>query len=275
MYCPHCGNSIQDQSKFCGRCGNSLTPLTANYVAVASSSADEGRKRLLICLGLSFFIILGLHDLAIFPAVLAIFVFVYRKQIPAPYGPYLLGVLLFLAVGYQSFVMHGYLIEESTAMPEPEHLSPQTVQLPTVPPPKYILFKQKKDDVITFVVPANTTEDQLKSLVWLFRQKVRSGQFKDIGITVPTAKQWGVDGYDSGLLDIYRGTKCADQPYITSERAAKEFLARCGWGEHDDASYQWGISGDPQKDAGDVRATDGMMKTVFDYNDNWQPPAKK
>jgi len=32
-------------------------------------------------------------------------------------------------------------------------------------------------------VPVNTIDEQLKSLLWQFREKVRSHQFEDIGLT--------------------------------------------------------------------------------------------
>ena len=42
-------------------------------------------------------------------------------------------------------------------------------------------------------------------------------------------------------------------------------------GEHDDAYYQWGISGNPENDAGGIRSKNGDLVKIFDYQDNWKP----
>jgi hypothetical protein len=115
---------------------------------------------------------------------------------------------------------------------------------------------------VSYVVAPETTDQQLKRLLWLFREKVRSGNFKDIGITQPTAKQWDVYGYKSGMLVVFRGDKCANEQYDPGA---------CGYGEHDAAGYQWGINADPDKDSGDIRNKDGNSAVVFDYRDNWKP----
>ena len=99
------------------------------------------------------------------------------------------------------------------------------------------------------MVPTNTTDEELKNLLWFFRGKVRPGQFRDIGITGPTSKQWGEYGYKSGMLAIYRGTRCAGEEYVSLQAAAHGNLGPCGYGEHDDADYQWGINADPEKDS--------------------------
>src|ERR1019366_7964167 len=45
--------------------------------------------------------------------------------------------------------------------------------LPQIPPAAYRLFKSGRDQQTTYVVPASTSDEQLKSLLWLFRSKVR------------------------------------------------------------------------------------------------------
>jgi hypothetical protein len=112
------------------------------------------------------------------------------------------------------------------------------------------------------VVPVDATDEQLKSLLWFFREKVRSHQFKDIGLMQATAKQWGNKGYLSGMLSVYRGERCANEVYINTN-------GPCGYGEHDDALYQWGIEADPNKDSGSIRVK-GHEIAVFDYKDGWQ-----
>lgn len=140
----------------------------------------------------------------------------------------------------------------------------------TVAVPAFHLFKFKSDAPITFVVPKTTTDEQLKSLLWLFRQKVRSGRFGEIGISKPTAKQWNELGYKSGMLLVYKGEKCANETYVDP---SGHDVGPCGYGEHDDAYYQWGIDADPNKDSAGIRDKNGDQNLIFDYKDNWQPPA--
>jgi hypothetical protein len=63
-------------------------------------------------------------------------------------------------------------------------ISPKpTATLPKIPPPKFRLYKFKVNQPISYIVPINTTDEQLKSLLWLFRQKIREGGFSKIGIS--------------------------------------------------------------------------------------------
>jgi hypothetical protein len=141
---------------------------------------------------------------------------------------------------------------------------PPKVVRPIVPPPKFHIHRFKVDEPTAIVVPVNTTDEQLKSLLWLFRDKVRSHRFNDIGLTQPTAKQWGNKGYKSGMLVVYRGEKCANEGYVNK-------IGPCGYGDHDDAAYQWGIEADPDKDSASIRVK-GENTAVFDYKDGWQVP---
>jgi len=100
-------------------------------------------------------------------------------------------------------------------------------------------------------VPVSTTDEQLKSLLWLFREKVRSRHLNDIGLR---------DERD-GILLVYRGKKCATEEIDITANAGP-----CGDGYHDDAVYQWGIEGDYDKDSGSMRDT-----VIFDYKDVWTP----
>ena len=145
---------------------------------------------------------------------------------------------------------------------------------PAIPPPSFHIFKFKTDGQTTYVVPVDTSDDQLKSLLWLFRSSVRTANFQKIGITQPTTRQWGQLGYTSGDLVVYRGTKCANEGYITEAELEKGKLGPCGYGEHDDAYYQWGIDADPNKDDAGIVDKNGNTIAVFDYKDNWHPAAE-
>src|ERR1700728_2248264 len=48
--------------------------------------------------------------------------------------------------------------------------------------PDFKVFLQKIDMPTILVVPENTTDDQLKNLLWFLRIKVREGKFKELGL---------------------------------------------------------------------------------------------
>ena len=151
----------------------------------------------------------------------------------------------------------------------------QDVNPPKIPPPKFRLYKFSTDVPTSYVVSVDTTDEQLRSLLWFFRQKVRTGAFKDIGITQPTTIQFGQFGYAWGRLVVFRGEKCANEYYISDgEMAFGRNVDFCGYGEHHDAAYHWGVEGDPLKDSGTIRAKNGGLVEVFSYKDNWRPPSK-
>jgi len=129
---------------------------------------------------------------------------------------------------------------------------------PSIPPPKYRVYRQVlKEGLISVVVVPATTDDQLKSLLWFFREKIRARKLRELGVSQ------GFEG--SGILAVYRSDKCANEEFINE-------LGPCGYGEHDDAYYQWGVSGDPNKDEGGLQTKDGNRVTVFNFSDNWQLP---
>lgn len=131
--------------------------------------------------------------------------------------------------------------------------------------PQYRVYRNRAGEgVVSVVVPVGTTDQQLKNLLWFFRKNVRSGNFKALGILKPTDKRFGKLGYTAGIISVYRGQTCANEEFTNS-------LGPCGYGEHDVASYQWGIEGDSAKDSGDIRAKGGDMSPVFDYKDGWKP----
>jgi hypothetical protein len=142
---------------------------------------------------------------------------------------------------------------------------------PTIPPPKFRFYRSKFNEGVSVVVSPVTTDEQLKSLLWLFREKVRSHRFKDIGITQPISMNFWKEGYLSGIISVYRGDKCAGENFL-------DVVGPCGQGEHDAAFYQWGfkVDGVFQTDADDgiINSSDGNDTRVFNYTDQWQLPAK-
>jgi hypothetical protein len=234
MYCQHCGSVLGENARFCRSCGQSQVPsstVTMNAVQVSRQGSNPKGNR-----NPSLWLICG--------------------------GIIILGVIA---------SMIGRSPSDSstpTALPSPAPSSapsstpqPQIVR-PSVPPPKFRIYKFKIEAPTSVVVPVNATDEQLKSLLWLFREKVRSHQFKDIGLTQPTSKQWGNKGYLSGMLLVYRGEKCANEQYTNT-------ISPCGYGEHDDAVYHWGLEADPNKDHGSI-SVKGKDIVVFDYKDGWR-----
>lgn len=134
-------------------------------------------------------------------------------------------------------------------------------------PPSYRVYKSKTDEGTAYVVSVNTTDAQLRNLLWFFRKKVRAGAFADIGIRKPTSKNWGQYNYKAGMLLVYRGEKCANEEFISDAQVEKGNLGPCGYGEHDDAYYQWGFPStnrDGFFDGGGVRTRDGDVSLVFE-----------
>jgi hypothetical protein len=157
----------------------------------------------------------------------------------------------------------------STAAPtQTPALSPGRIVRPTIPPPRFRIYRSKLDEGTSVVVPLATSDEQLKSLLWFFREKVKSDDFRAIGITQPTSTHWGKKGYSSGMLSVYRREKCASEIFVDGGNP-------CGNGDHDDAFYQWGllVDGvfDSNKDAAGVVSADGNIIKIFDYKDDWQP----
>jgi len=182
-------------------------------------------------------------------------------------GVAFVGLLCISILGLDSVREPAATVQEvTTTIPNP----PSTT--PLAPPPKFRVYRAKTDEAVSYVVPVQTTDEELKSLLWFFRRKVRTGQFKELGITRPTSKQWGEDSYLSGSLIVYRGAKCASEEYISDQELNQGYLGPCGYGDHSDAGYQWGLSGDSQEDSADIRTKDGEFMVVFNYKDNWQPP---
>lgn len=261
-YCNHCGKLAPAGVRFCGYCGQELIRAVevapkpnqkAESARSRSSAGDVGWVA-----GRAFVLFMRAGPKAwVSAAVLVLFVAIYvtwqgRSADSAKPG------------------------QSSPGAQAVNAPTPVAITRPTVPPPQFRLYRLKFDDgigqsIIAFVVPTKTTDEELKSLVWFFRDKVRSQNFRDIGVTQPTSKHWGKRDYVQGMLQIYRGAKCAGEEFTNA-------AGPCGGGEHDDAYYQWGESGDdpkngldPNKDEAGIRLSNGNMVTVFDYKDGWQP----
>lgn len=264
MYCNYCGLAIRQGAHFCKSCGkrqgvtvSSGSP-SGNPQLIApktGSTATVWALLLLLLITPVLFVIFHLIP-AIILFVLSVFwLLVFPHVGIAGTKKVLIGtaVALVVALGLQAYQAHSEREDSLTMQHEvPATTTPQGLGNPAsqTPPPKFHVFKFKTDVPTSYVVPVKTSDEELKSLLWLFRQSVRAGDFKKIGITQPTATRWGKLGYTSGMLVVFRGEKCANEDYISDAQIANGKLGPCGYGDHDDGIYQWGINGDPVKDSG-------------------------
>jgi hypothetical protein len=145
---------------------------------------------------------------------------------------------------------------EAEGAKEPAHIQP----------PTFRVYKSKTDVAVAYIVPINTTEGQLKNLVWYFQKQVRASQFASIGITKPTSKNWDQLNYRAGILLVYRSEKCANEAFVTDAQLEQGYHGPCGDGEHQDAEYQWGFPPGNVNgffDEGSVKGENGDLWPVF------------
>jgi hypothetical protein len=138
---------------------------------------------------------------------------------------------------------------------------------PTVDPAKFRIYRQELGFPVVAVVARDASDDQVKSLLWLFREKVRERRFAELGLKKPTSAKSSSDSYDfnSGMIEVFRGEKYANEPF--SKKGPTKHPA--------DAAYQWGIDRDPDKDDTVLNGANGSAIKVFDASDNWQIPEEE
>jgi hypothetical protein len=291
VYCNKCGKPLRGgDQRFCPECGTPV-PLPSPQPPPSMSSSALADPKILVLIVAVVLIVIAFVTLHGFSAVLALALIVIagfgilRRGIKLEIK--LAGLVLGLLIVLVSNGIEGWLESKSQGVDE-QHVTKQAsaekqgdasspslsteqskpTLRPSGPPPKFRVYRQQLDMPTTIVVPLSTTDDQLKGLLWFFREKVRSNQYREIGLTQPTNEQWGQKNYASGMLVVYRGTKCVNEQYVTDAQIAKGNLGPCGYGEHDDAYYQWGIDGDPMKDVGALSHSDAGDTLIFDYHDN-------
>ncbi len=219
MFCNACGQQVSEDSGFCSRCGKPLPKYSSPTTrSAASQPAFAGRANSK----------LGADPKVWVAAVVLLLLLVLvvvsfnTRQLPTAQP--------------QSTAQQQPPAQPSTAQAEMKAEAVTTANRPKTPPPQFRIYRSKLDQGTSIVVLPTTTDEQLKSLLWLLREKIRSHRFKEIGITQPTAKQWGKKGYLSGIISVYRGDKCANEEFADSASPGP-----CGQGEHDSAVYQWGL----------------------------------
>jgi hypothetical protein len=159
MYCQSCGSVLSQDARFCQSCGKQQVPpvpvVTPKSPAAQVLVSPQQRKRS------------------------------SSKILWSVVGGTVLLVAIVGIIGKSptdNSTSANQQSSASNATPQPH------IATPSVPPPKFRIYKLKTDEPTSVVVPVNTTDEQLKSLLWFFREKVRARQFKDIGLTKATAK---------------------------------------------------------------------------------------
>lgn len=256
MYCLYCGSAIKPDAQFCEKCGRRLqgavTPSVQATSQAVSSKSNPALTRLVVLLvgALIVFGVFNVIPALLMTGLLSAWLFVFQQTGMTQQLKLIWTVAtLAVALGIQAYQVHSEAGErKSSAQPQPVASTQLAVQEPSFSNlPKFRVFKFKTDVPTAYVVPVETTDEQIKTLLWYFRKNVRAGDFKKIGLTQPTALQWGQRGYKSGMLSVYRGAKCANEGYISDAQVESGNLGLCGYGDHDDAYYQWGIP-NPTKD---------------------------
>jgi len=283
LFCSNCAKQLEDGARFCNGCGVTVAVpqrVTSSDAAAAPALAlrDSKKGGRLALKGFVLAIIIEIIGIAISKndvsrialsvgvgmAIGATYIMVslsiWKKNGNPVKGKaigWIVAVLLLMAsLGGLTSIggdIHDTAGADNSSASLP--LSPRIVR-PSIPRPKFRVYKSSDEtpSQTSVVVPSNTTDEQLKSLLWFFREHVRAHDFKPIGIAE----------HRIGLLAVYRGEKCANEPFLES-------AGPCGYGEHEDADYQWGIEGDYDKDYGSIRR-DGNDVSLFDYHDGWQLP---
>ena len=293
MFCNACGQPLDPAARLCSRCGAATpisytpTPAIPQNTIAPRTSDEEGLRRARIIVALAC-IMVGAVALATLQmsaasiAILALIVFGVGWSAKSVNLRYKIGfVVVSLIIVFTVDAVETRRQAALAAKPGPisgaprvENSSPvitASQSRSNIPPPKFRIFRAKLDEGISVVVSPATTDEQLKSLLWFFREKVRSHQFKEIGITRPTSKQWGKLGYLSGMISIYRGEKCANEGFSDVEGTGP-----CGSGDHAAAYYHWGllVNGTFDSDADEASVFSANNSTkLFDYEDHWQLPS--
>ncbi len=204
MYCPDCGTVMRQDAQFCERCGK------RQDLPVGPASRAQSRRHFRSKRRVWLFLLFV-------ASVAAIGIQIYDNRIPAhqttgqqetptaqtPDEEFEQSVNVLVTTGHLSrseaerSVRLGIQNQaKALAAREPDHLHP----------PKFLLYKSKTSGATSYVVPLTTTNEELKTLLWFFRRKVRSRAFAQIGITKPTSKNWGKYNYNYGIFaDLQRG----------------------------------------------------------------------
>ena len=154
MYCQHCGSALSQDASFCQSCGRpqSLPKPPSPPVTPAPTVQTSQQK----------------------PKPKIVWLVV---------GGIVLLVIIIGMFGKSSSDKSDNSTSTTTQQSSTSIVEPQVTR-PSIPPPKFRIYKFKNDGIspTSVVVPTSTTDEQLKSLIWFFREKVRSHDFKSLGL---------------------------------------------------------------------------------------------
>jgi hypothetical protein len=148
----------------------------------------------------------------------------------------------------------------------PPMFPPQPASVPTTPPIPFKIYKQVANKGVTVVVDKKATDDQIVSLMWYFRLKVRDHQFDELGIKPTVIGDDKQKNYNGGNVYFYRGAKCANEQFAKNGGS-------CGEEDHEAAVFNWGVGGDPNSDSGVLMQAPDKVVPQFNSKDNWKPAA--
>jgi hypothetical protein len=271
MFCEGCGKPLNEKAQFCPNCGAETSIREAGAPAIQSLGTPEpqrktGKRYVWLFLLLIPILFSALNAIPATVLTITIFGWLFVYQYAGVRRRTALALTGAAVVAASTIQILQRSSEPRTAGTPVVSAVPVSAWKPNSPAPQFTIYRAKANMPVSVLVPVASTDDELKELLWFFRNKVKMKEFKELGIEKAAQTQWGNDRYLSGLLAVYRGSKCA----------AEEFTAGngpCGKGDHDDAYYQWGLEGDPNKDVGSIRAN-GSFVTVFDFHDGWKLPSE-
>jgi hypothetical protein len=269
MFCEACGTSMKSGAQFCKNCGAAISAEKVSTTAASEPSASEPQQRTSNRYAWFFLLLIPIlfSALHVMPAaILTVTIFAWLFVFPhagisRQNSFALMAVAVVIAAAIQMFQRPP---EPTPATAAVGSSPPVSAWSPDAPAPGFTIYRVKANLPVSVVVPTRSTDYELKQLLWYFRNKVKMKEFRDLSIEKATQTQWGNDGYLSGILEVYRGPKCAAEEFAGG-------TGPCGKGDHYDASYQWGLDGDPSKDVASIR-TNGALATVFEFNDGWKLP---
>ena len=139
--------------------------------------------------------------------------------------------------------------------PVPSNNTPASVseQAATVVPPSYKIAHQDCKSPTPFIVAADASDAQVTSLLWEIRGEIRSHAYYDLGLHDPNQCN---SQYRAGMIEVFRGTKCAAETYT-------ETKLPCGEGDHEAGSYQWGLGSSNDQDEGYLYSQDRIPYLIF------------
>lgn len=152
---------------------------------------------------------------------------------------------------------------EQPPAPTPEANTAVAVKTQPHPPVMAPTFRvvHQAGTIVTLVVPERTTDDQVKDLLWLLRDRTMSSSLDSLRIS-----QTLIDRRNPMVwFQIYRGSKCATENYSK--------VKPCGRDQHEAGWFAYGSYASPYSSGGEVYhgANETESETVWDATTPYSP----